>query len=258
MHQLAVALFTYQADHKGNAPRQWGLDPGTDQMALYRHPKPVRLGMLYPRYIGKNEDIFFCPDGTENALINKGESGLALFPWSNWGVKEWVYGSYEYRPRYDASAGGTGEYIGVDFVFDPPNTAVAADAFSGYIESWGPYPAHSPVEDGPKVLYYNVAYIDGSARLMKDIPTKSSVAGFSGKVEFHTRAAAPAQADPFKTSQTIVRGSMTLAAKYTGLNAAFNGKLPPANGTQGERTLRDQILNTTNHIDRGWTFFDRQ
>lgn len=258
IHQLAVALYTYQSDHRGDAPRQWGIDPGTDQMALYAHPKPVRLGMLYPKYIGNDEDLFFCPDATENALLNKGETGPALFPWSNWGVKEWVYGSYEYRPRYDATPGGTGEYIGVDFNKNPSRTAIAADAFSGYIESWGPYPAHTPVESGPTMLYYNVAYLDGSGRAVKDDQSTSAVGGFTDKLEFRTRAAAPAQQDPFQTNPTIAGPALTLAAKYTGLNAAFNSKLPPADRSADERRQRDQILATTNHIDRGWTFLDTQ
>ena len=259
LHQIAVALYTYQADQKGKAPQQGGLDPGTDQMALYSHPKPVRLGMLYPKYVGNDENIFFCPDGTRNALINKGNNGrAALFPWSNWGVREWVYGSYEYRPRYDASQGGTGEYIGVNFEKDPPYTSVASDAFSGYIESWGPYPSHTPVVDGPKMLYYNVAYIDGSGQGVKDFPTRSAVSGYTDKMEFHTRAAAPAQHDPFTTSPTSYSPSLTLQGWYTGLNAAFNAKLPSATGTAAELAKRLQILNTTNHIDRGWTFFDKR
>ena len=67
---------------------------------------PTRLGLLYPKYIGKNEDVLYCPDARRNALLSKGdEGGPSVYPWSNYGKhnlagRNWAYGSYGYRPRF--------------------------------------------------------------------------------------------------------------------------------------------------------------
>ena len=216
--------------------------------------------MLYPRYIGRAEDIFYCPDARENLLINKGESDRALYPWSNWGSSDgWVYGSYAYRPRY-YDQGGEIKWAGIDYSRARPTTAIAADAFAGWWEVFGPYPVHTPVENGPQELYYNVAYIDGSAKAIRDRLEKGPVAPFAN--EFRTRAPGPVQSDPYQAGpDTRVPGSrrVVLGPQYTPLSSVNDPPLRlPKNPTSAERILYDKAINTTATIERGWIFFGTQ
>lgn len=268
LHQLSIGLYTYQADYRGKAPRfeQTLEAPVTNAEALWV-PSPVpsgkghatRLGMLYPRYTGREPDIFFCPDAGENLLINKGDRNRSLYPWSNWGTNAgWVYGSYSYRPRYYDAGGGQIKWAGIDYAKDLPSTAVISDAFAGWWEIFGPYPAHTPVENGPRMLYYNVGYIDGSARPVKDFVQKGSAAPFAE--EFRTRAPGPVQSDPYEAGpDSRVPGSrkVSLAARYTPLNAVNDPPLARPK-TPEERIQYDKILNTTDTIERGWIFFSNQ
>jgi prepilin-type N-terminal cleavage/methylation domain-containing protein len=254
MHQLSIGLFTYQGEHRGCVP-QWPTysEQVTDGIALWvqgdsRTGHPTRLGMLYPKYVGRNENIFYCPDAKDNRLLNKGDGdATALYPWSNFGTnKGWAYGSYEYRARYYFGAGATSAvWVDVNANRDSPHSSIAADGFSGSWDSYGPLPAHTPIQKTPKMLYYNVAYLDGSANPVKDYPAKGRVSPFA--IEFKTRAPGPVQQQPkYRTFDPI----------YTPLTPYNNPPLPPKRGTPAQRTARDQMLNATAHIDRAWTFFD--
>ncbi|HQE30276.1 MAG TPA: DUF1559 domain-containing protein [Phycisphaerae bacterium] len=265
LHQISVALYSYQADYRGKPP-QWsdynehvadGLALWVQGAAGYGHA--TRLGMLFPKYVGNNEDVYYCPDGVANGLLNKGgpgaSSGAALYPWSNFGTDHgWAYGSYEYRPRYARTSTGRLEWVGADYdKFKQGRLSIAADGFAGYWDSFGPFPSHTPIQRGGQMLYYNVAYMDGSASGIKDFLAASPVD--PAVKEFGTRAAAPAQQRP-KYRNPPREGGLgeTVAApEFTPLKPGpENAALPK------DRTDRDKILRTTDHIERGWTFFDRR
>lgn len=89
------------------------------------------------------------------------------------------------------------------------------------------------------MLYYNVAYADGSARPVRDTVFKGTVAPFAE--EFWTRAPGPAQ--------------QTGLGKYTSLKP-YNNPAIPGTATASDRQKRQQELLTTNHIERGWSYFD--
>ena len=126
----------------------------------------------------------------------------------------------------------------------PSRLALAADAFEAPWHTYGPYPVHTPIQRNPTMLYYNVAYLDGSGRPAKDFQKKSSAAGFFTKFEFRTRAPAPKQ---------------TTMGKYSWLDKPFtNNTLPMAPPpSPDKRAFRNQIINTMNHVERGWDFFDK-
>jgi len=88
------------------------------------------------------------------------------------------------------------------------------------------------------------ADFDGSGRPAKDFQKKSSAAGFFTKFEFRTRAPAPKQ---------------TTMGKYSWLDKPFtNNTLPMAPPpSPDKRAFRNQIINTMNHVERGWDFFDK-
>ena len=90
------------------------------------------------------------------------------------------------------------------------------------------------------MLYYNAAYLDGSARAVKDFQKGSKLSGHIGELEFGTRCPPPAQWD------------MDYGRKYSYLDSSMSQLIPD------KGILRDNILNTTNNIERGWYFFDKQ
>ncbi len=268
LHQLGVGIATYMGDYKGNPP-QWRVDPSetsTDGVALWQggvapNGWPTRLGMLYPRYVGRQENVFYCPDGAEHPLLGKdgSRSVRVTYPWSNWG-KDWTYGSYEYRPRYwlnGSSTSGAFVWIGIYRDFRRGIPSIAADGFSGPWHTFGgPYPVHSPINSAPKMLYYNVAYVDGSARAVKD-SLRPSVTS-PGAKEFGSRAGPLAQSNPYTASRSTAAGgdgqTYTLPGEYT--HVAPNGGL--ANPPLPEvRAAREKLLQG-NHVDRVWTFFDNR
>jgi prepilin-type N-terminal cleavage/methylation domain-containing protein len=262
LHQVSVALYSYQADYRGKPP-QWTdyNEQIADGLALWvQGPAGLghstRLGMLFPKYVGNNENVFYCPDGTTNGLLNKGEAGGdVLYPWSNYGTdRGWAYGSYEYRPRYAMTASGQLSWLGADYdKFRQGRMSIAADGFAGYWDAFGPFPSHTPVQRGGGMLYYNVAYMDGSASGVKDFLSASPVDPSSK--EFGTRAAAPAQQRPNYRNPPREGGlgETVLPPEYTPLKPGPNNAPLPDN-----RTSREHVLRTSDHIERGWTFFDRR
>lgn len=266
LHQISVGLYSYQADYRSRPP-QWSdyNELVADGLALWVQGAKglghaTRLGMLFPKYLGNNEDVFYCPDGVANGLLNKGgagsNSGTALYPWSNFGTdRGWAYGSYEYRPRY-ARVGGSSKltWIGADYdKFKQGRLAIASDGFAGSWDSFGPFPSHTPIQRGGSMLYYNVAYMDGSASAVKDFLARSPVD--AGAKEFATRAAAPAQQKPSYRNPPREGGlgETVVASYYTPLKPGPENAALPTN-----RAQRDQLLRTSDHIERGWTFFDRR
>ncbi len=262
LHQISVALYSYQADFKTVPKWQLYDEQRADGLALWVQGlrgfgHPTRLGMLYPRYVGKNENVFYCPDAATNGLLNKGtenKTARSLYPWSNWGTDlGWAYGSYEYRPRYYFPASGKPVWVGANYdTAKNARLSIAGDGFAGAWDAFGPFPAHSPIREAPKMLYYNVAYMDGSARPSKD-HLKTSAGG--GGQEFATRAGPPSQQKPFYVNAAREGGVGTtrLPPEYTPLRPGPENEPLPT-----DRQKREQILASTNHIDRGWTFFDRR
>lgn len=262
LHQISVALYAYQADYRSRPP-QWKdyNEQIADGLALWVQGAAglghaTRLGMLFPKYVGNNANVYYCPEATTNGLLNKGEGGTAsLYPWSNYGTdRGWAYGSYEYRPRYAIAPGRGLQWVGADYdKFKQGRMAIAADGFAGYWDAFGPFPSHTPVQRGGGMLYYNVAYMDGSASGVKDfLSTSPAVA--SAK-EFGTRAAAPAQQRPnYRNSpREGGLGETVLQPEYTPLKPGpDNAPLPQ------DRVSREHVLRTSDHIERGWTFFDRK
>jgi prepilin-type N-terminal cleavage/methylation domain-containing protein len=264
MHQIAVAIFSYQADYRGRAPR-WSpyREYACDGMALWVQGDTgkghaTRLGMLYPSYVGRNENVFYCPDAATNALLNKDPNKAAGggWAWTNFGTNlGWAYGAYEYRPHFWYPNGRTddgGEWV--DVSFDKQRLAITADAFAGSWDSFGPYPAHTPIQGTPKMLYYNVGYTDGSANPVKDFIR--TVAG--GANEFWTRAAAAVQQKPryVNASRALGAPSTSLPPEYTPLTPA--GNEPLSTKTAADRIRRDALLKNSAHIDRAWTYFERK
>lgn len=240
IHQLMIGLGLYQADYKGKFPH-YQLLPGegaTDGMALWINGVgPTRLGILFPKYVGKSGDVFYCPDASNNELISKAGD---KYPWANYGKNiDWAYGSYEYRPRYFIPSNGQPQWVELDYTKHASQRSIVSDAFAGSWDSYGPYPVHTPIQGGINMLYYNVGYADGSARAVKDFAVKGTVAPFAQ--EFWTRAPGPAQG---------------AAGKYTPLKP-FNNSTIPDTSTPTNRAVREKILKTTNHIERGWWGFDR-
>ena len=260
LHQLSIGLYSYQVDFK-NVPR-WQVykEHLADGLALWvqgakGEGHATRLGMLYPRYIGKNENVFYCPDSAKNGLLNKGtegKTGASLYPWKNFGTDfGWAYGSYEYRPRYFFGGAGQVEWVGAKY--DTAKTgrlSIAADGFAGSWDSFGPFPVHTPIQLSPKMLYYNVAFMDGSARAVKD-PIQAVAAG----KEFRTRAGVVAQQKPayVNTPREGGIGTTSVGPEYTPL--APGPQNPPL---PIEVAQRNNVLSNSNHIERGWTFFDRK
>lgn len=261
LHQISVALYSYQADYKGKPP-VWEKynEQIADGLALWvqgarGYGHATRLGMLYPRYVGKNENVFYCPDATRNGLMNKGNEGrtsATLYPWSNYGTdRGWAYGSYEYRPRYASTSTGL-VWVGADYdKFRTGRLSIAADGFAGSWDAFGPFPSHTPIQNMPRMLYYNVAYMDGSARGIKDFSQASSSSG--GAKEFGTRAPAPAQQQPQYRNPPREGGIGTtiLPPEYTPLWPGPENPVLPS-----DRIEREDKLKTTAHIERAWTFFD--
>jgi hypothetical protein len=213
--------------------------------------------MLYPRYIGKNEDVFYCPDAAGNGLLSKGTEGQAartLYPWRNFGTNQgWAYGSYEYRPRYHFPPAGEPVWVGANYEkARTARMAIAADGFSGSWDSFGPFPVHTPIQENVRMLYYNVAYMDGSAKGVRDFPKPAP--GGSGR-EFGTRAAFAAQSKPFYVNEPREggMGRTKVAGEFTPLRPGPENAPLPADRTEREKTIR-----TTDHIDRGWTFLDHR
>ena len=267
LHQISLALYSYQADHKGKLPRwPYHNETATDPVCLWAGgPAPggyaTRLGQLYPKYTGKNEDVLFCPDADTNALLSRdgrgGTTGQTTYGWENW-AQSWTYGSYEYRPHW-YSGGDTPAWVQeIDYGKGAATQAIAADSFSGWWHGWGPYPSHSPIRNGPTTLVYNVAYTDGSAKRVKDPLHEASVAPFGP--EFHTRAPFGAQQDPYTINETRPGGlgQVTAAPEYTHLAPVGNVPLPPKGVSTSQDSQRDLRLATERHIERGWTFFDTQ
>jgi prepilin-type N-terminal cleavage/methylation domain-containing protein len=252
MHQLAIGIAAYESEYKGDLP-QWPCYPGeiaTDAMALWiGDAGPTRLGMLYPKYVGRASKVFYCPDSAGNLLLGDAQGPNAKYPFKNWGTRLWAYGSYVYRDRYYMN-NSTGKIswdsvkVGMGWRI-PSKTALAADAFEAPWHIYGPYPVHTPIQQNPTMLYYNVAYLDGSGRPAKDFEKKSSAAGYFTRLEFRTRAPAPAQ---------------TAMGKYTPLEKPYvTNTLPlvPPPSPQNQVT-RNNIFNNTTHVERGWDFFDKR
>jgi hypothetical protein len=110
------------------------------------------------------------------------------------------------------------------------------------------------------MLYYNVAYVDGSGKAIKDFVQPDSAAP-NGRV-FRTRAGPRGQSSPYVSSRPPAGGgdgiTYTLDAEYTHLwpNAGSqNQPLPPPTAGGNELITRNNLLNGQ-HIDRAWTFFD--
>lgn len=265
LHQISVALYSYQADYRSRPP-QWNdyNEHIADGLALWvqgaaGRGHATRLGMLFPKYVGNNEDVYYCPDGVSNGLLNKGgpgsRSGASLYPWSNFGTDlGWAYGSYEYRPRYALTATRQLRWVGADYdKFRQGRLSIAADGFAGYWDAFGPFPSHTPIQRGGSLLYYNVAYMDGSASGIKDFLSRSPVD--PSVKEFGTRAAAPAQQKPKYRNQPREGGvgETVVDSQFTPLKPGpENAALPE------DRTSRDTILKRSDHIERGWSFFDRK
>ena len=264
LHQISIALYSYQAEHKGKPPRwPYHNENWTDPICLWAGgPTPsgyaTRLGQLYPKYISKDENVLFCPDANANALLSRdsrgGTTGGTTYGWEGWG-KSWTYGSYEYRPHWYSGDDGPVWVQEVDYGKGAASKAIAADSFSGWWHGWGPYPSHSPIRNGPKELIYNVAYTDGSAKRVKDPLHKADVAPFGP--EFHTRAPVGAQQNPYTINENRPGGlgQVTAAPEYTHLNPVGSAPLPPKSRNDPQRDVR---LATERHIERGWTFFDTQ
>ncbi len=259
LHQISVALMSYAADHKSSPPR-WMPYRGeqvTDGVALWvynadtRTGHATRLGMLYPRYVGKNENLFYCPDARYNRLLSKGDGVPAYYPWTNYGrtnVNGWAYGSYEYRPRY-AFSGTRLEWVGANYdKFRTARLAIVADGFAGSWDTFGPFPVHTPVNEMPQMLFYNVAYMDGSASRVRDF-RRTSPSGSTR--EFGTRSGPLKQQQPLYRNSDPRGPSVTLPSEYTPLEP---GPLNPPLPTDVSK--REQALQG-NHIERGWTFFDK-
>lgn len=256
MHQLAVGLGSYQAASRMRVPQWVDQSEGpTDGIALWvpgSPGHPTRLGMLYPHYVGKNENVFYCPDASDNGLMNKGSNRAVktLYPWSNWGTNSWAYGSYEYRPRYYHGNPAT---AWVTVPSEKRRASIASDAFAGSWDSYGPYPAHSAIQGRPRTLYYNVAYTDGSGRAVKDNVRKGGVAPFGD--EFMTRAPGPMQ-----------NANAAHGKEYTPLlPATLDGWNPPVPANQQHREMLINGLQPTGTpytaqawIERAWLFFDKQ
>jgi prepilin-type N-terminal cleavage/methylation domain-containing protein len=268
MHQLAVALGAYAADHKMRVP-QWADVPQgfTDGIALWMpgasdaNPgMKLRLGMLYPRYVGKNENVFYCPDAANNGLSGKERNRAVnvLYPWENFGKNgvdstgrsRFAYCSYDYRARYYY---GPPADTWINVSYDKKRASIVADAFTGSWDTYGPYPAHSPIQGRPRMLYYNVAYTDGSGRAVKDFMRKGVVAPFAD--EFWTRAPGPMQ------GSTAPRdGPYTPLVPHT-----LSGYNPPVPASQQQR---DALINGLQPVglpypaqawaERGWLWFDKQ
>lgn len=257
LHQLSVALYSYQAEYQGRVPR-WKTyqEQLADGFALWVanadgiNGHPTRLGMLYPKYIGRNENVYYCPDAGVNALIggsrHSNQANSYYYPWVNWGTNRWAYGSYEYRPRYFFSAG---QPVWVGASYDMAKTArrsIAADGFAGSWDSFGPYPVHTPIQGNPRMLYYNVAYMDGSARAVKDF-LRTTHAG----PEFGTRSGPASQRNPYTNNPRLGgTGPTMLPGEYTPLAPG------PECGPLPEHAKSRELMLKTDHIDRGWTFFD--
>ena len=218
--------------------------------------------MLYPKYIGKNENIFYCPDAATHPLLAKDASrtpnGAKTYPWSNWG-RTWTYGSYEYRPRYGQDKiSGRLQWAGLQTDFRTGPASIAADGFSGDWHSFGgSYPVHTSVTEKPGMLYYNVAFVDGSGKAVRDSIQASPTAP-AGK-EFRSRAGPLGQLDPYIAADRG-GGTIQLSPEYTSVfpNAAnANPLLPPANSSGQDLADRKKAL-AGRHIDRVWLYFDKR
>lgn len=262
LHQLSVALAAYAADHKSQPPR-WVPYAGervTDGVALWvfnQQAKPgeprahaTRLGMLYPRYVGKNENVFYCPDARQNRLVSKGDGGAdAMYPWLNYGRENWAYGSYEYRPRY-AISNNQLVWVGANYdKFRQGRLSIAADAFAGAWDKFGPFPVHSPLSESPSMLYYHVAYMDGSANRVRDYkaPARTNPA----MQEFGTRAGPVGRTARYVRPSDDQGPGVDLPGEYTPLDPGPENPPLPTDPTAKAAALNGR------HIERGWNFFDR-
>jgi prepilin-type N-terminal cleavage/methylation domain-containing protein len=260
--QLGKAIASYQSEYRGGLP-QWAYYPDdnwTNDNNIWvdgdKTTGAIRLGILYPKYVGRNENIFYCPDGDKNVWMRKGgnpstlgTTGQPWGAWANWGKKAGVpvQCSYEYRARYYTDTNGKqGCWYNVrdDMKSRPASRmSIVADAFEGPWDSGGPYPSHTPIQQRPRMLYYNVGYLDGSGRPAKDFEKYSTAAGHFKDLEFRTRA------------PVVVQTGM---GKYTVLAKPWSGNKLPGVVPWEPLSTRNYILNNTNHIERAWDFFDKR